>query len=95
MNQIVSGYLDFAERQAERQISMKMIDWAAHLDGILTATGEQLLQNAGSVSHEQAIDKATFEYKKYQAKNLSAAEKDYLEIIKSIEKKIGKEKGNN
>ena len=81
LNQIVSGYLDFAERQAERQISMKMIDWAAHLDGILTATGEQLLQNAGSVSHEQALDKATFEYKKYQAKNLSAAEKDYLEII--------------
>ena len=69
---------------------MKMKDWAAHLDGILTATGEQLLQNAGSISHEQAVDKATIEYKKFRAKNLSVAEKDYLEIIKSIEKKIGK-----
>src|SRR5665648_148101 len=48
LNQIVSGYLDFAERQAEREIPMKMEDWAKHLDGILTATGEQLLQNAGN-----------------------------------------------
>ena len=93
LNQIVSGYLDFAERQAERQITMKMIDWAKHLDGILTATGEHLLQNAGSISHEQAVDKATIEYKKYQAKNLSTVEQDYMGMIKSIEKKIRKKKG--
>ena len=43
MGQLVSGYLDFAERQAERQIPMTMSDWSRHLDGILTATGEKLL----------------------------------------------------
>ena len=59
-----------------------------HLDGILTATGEQLLQNAGNISHEQAVDKAKGEYKKFQAKNLSAAEKDYLNTIKNLQKKV-------
>lgn len=54
MGQLVSGYLDFAERQAEREQPMTMNDWAAYLDKILTMTGEQLLQDAGKVTHEQA-----------------------------------------
>ena len=41
--QIVSGYLDFAERQAEREETMIMNDWAAHLDRILTMSAEKLL----------------------------------------------------
>ncbi len=56
MGQLVSGYLDFAERQAEREIPMTMEDWAKHLDGILTSTGENLLTENGSVSHLQAMD---------------------------------------
>lgn len=56
MGQLVSGYLDFAERQAEREIPMTMEDWAKHLDGILTSTGENLLTGNGSVSHLQAMD---------------------------------------
>ena len=90
MGQIVSGYLDFAERQAERHQPMTMKDWAEHLDKILTATGEDLLQGAGSVSHQKAVSKAKDEYQKYQAKTLSAAEKDYLESLKTIEKQIEK-----
>ncbi len=50
-----------AERQAERQATMTMKDWATHLDHILTMSGEKLLQNSGSISHE----KAAIEYKKY------------------------------
>ncbi len=95
LGQIVSGYLDFAERQAERENPMKMMDWVKHLDSILTATGEQLLLDAGSVSHEQAIEKATEEYQKYQAKTLSPVEVAYLESIKVLEKKVeGKVKNN-
>ncbi len=90
MGQIVSGYLDFAERQAERHQPMTMKDWAEHLDKILTATGEDLLQGAGSVSHQKAVTKAKDEYQKYQAKTLSAVEKDYLESLKTIEKQIEK-----
>lgn len=91
MGQLVSGYLDFAERQAEREIPMTMEDWAKHLDGILTSTGENLLTGNGTVSHLQAMEKAQTEYKKYKAKTLSSVEKDYLESIKLLEQK-GKRK---
>ena len=91
MGQLVSGYLDFAQRQAEREIPMTMEDWAKHLDGILTSTGENLLTGNGTVSHLQAMEKAQTEYKKYKAKTLSSVEKDYLESIKLLEQK-GKQK---
>ena len=87
MRQIVSGYLDFAERQAGRGQPMTMKDWVSHLDRILTMSGEQLLQNAGTVSHQQAIEKATDEYKKYQAKTLSSVERDFLFALKTLPKK--------
>lgn len=93
MRQLVSGYLDFAERQAEREVAMTMSDWAKHLDGILTSTGEQLLIGNGTVSHEQAMKKAETEYKKYKNRTLSDVEHDFLDSIKSLEesnKKYGK-----
>ena len=91
MGQLVSGYLDFAERQAQRRQAMTMQDWAEHLDRILTMSGEQLLTDNGSVSHQQAVDKATDEYRKYKARTLSAVETDYLDAIKMLEEKIIKE----
>ncbi len=66
---------------------MTMKDWAEHLDRILTMSGEQLLQGNGNVSHKQAIDKATAEYKKYKARTLSEVEKDYLDSIRMLEHK--------
>src|SRR5574344_2065536 len=90
MGQLVSGYLDFAERQAEREVPMTMEDWAKHLDGILTSTGENLLTGNGTVSHLQAMGKAQTEYKKYKAKTLSSVEKDYLNSIKMLEQKSKK-----
>ena len=90
MGQLVSGYLDFAERQAEREQVMTMADWARHLDGILTSTGEKLLIGAGSVSHEAAMTKAETEYKKYKNCVLSGVEKDYLQSVKELGKISGK-----
>ncbi|MDO5451453.1 MAG: virulence RhuM family protein [Akkermansia sp.] len=87
MGQIVSGYLDFAERQAERKQAMTMKDWAEHLNRMLTMSGEQLLQDTGRVSHEQAMQKATEEYKKYKARTLSNVEQDYLLCIKDLQNK--------
>ena len=69
---------------------MTMNDWAEHLDRILTMCGEKLLQTAGSISHDKAIEKATNEYKKYQQKTLSEVEKNYLENLKVIEQKTKK-----
>lgn len=90
MGQLVSGYLDFAERQAERERIMTMQDWSDHLDRILTMSGEQLLEGNGSVSHRQAVDKATDEYKKYKAKTLSDVEQDYLNSLQLLQKKTNK-----
>ena len=69
---------------------MTMRNWAEHLDRILTMSGEQLLLGNGSISHKQAVDKATDEYKKYKARTLSTVEEDYLNSIKILEKKTDK-----
>ena len=84
MGQIVSGYLDFAERQAEREIPMTMKDWAEHLDNILTISGEKLLEGNGTISHIEAMDKVDIEYKKYKNNTLSSSEKDYLDTIEKL-----------
>ena len=86
LNQLVSGYLDFAERQAEREVTMKMTDWIKHVDNILLATGEDVLENAGSISRKQMEKRVEEEYKKYSEHTLTPVEKDYLEEIKNIEK---------
>ena len=88
LNQLVSGYLDFAERQAEKEVTMTMKDWIEHVDRILTATGENLLDRNGEISHNQMTNKVEKEYKKYQANTLSKVERDYLEEIKNIEAKV-------
>ena len=88
LNQLVSGYLDFAERQAEREIVMTMQDWIDHVDRILRATGEDVLENAGKVSRSQMEEKVNEEYKKYSQHTLTPVEKDYLAGIRSIENMV-------
>ena len=95
LNTLVSGYFDFAEVQAMKRKPLYMSDYIKQLDNILSATGEKILSGAGSVSHHQAIEKAKAEFKKYQVNTLSPVEKDYLESIKSLQKKIGKEGSKN
>ena len=85
LNQLVSGYLDFAERQAEKEKVMTMQDWIEHVDKILQATGENLLKGNGEISHIQMEKKVEEEYKKYREKTLTQVERDYLEEIKNIE----------
>jgi hypothetical protein len=92
LNNLVSGYFDFAEIQAMKHKPMYMEDYIRQLDNILSSTGEKVLQSAGSISHEQAVEKALAEYRKYQVKTLSPVEQAYLETIKKTEKKIEKSK---
>ena len=74
---------------------MYMEDYIKQLDGILSGTGEQLLSDAGSVSHQQAIDKAEKEYRKYQVKTLSPVEQAYLDTVKQLEKEAKKNSGDD
>ena len=86
LNNLVSGYFDFAEVQAMRHNPMHMSDYIEHLDRVLSTTGEKLLEGAGTVSHKQAMEKAEQEYRKYQVENLSPVEEAYLETIRETEK---------
>ncbi len=86
LNRMVSAYLDIAEINALDRHPMTMQDWTNELDSFLKMTKKDILSNAGSISHEQALKKAHEEYDKYMKKHLTTAEKDYLEILnKEIE----------
>lgn len=84
LNNMVSGYFDFAEIQAMRHVPMYMSDYIHQLDSILSSSGQKLLDHAGSVSHQQAVDRATEEYRKWQANTLSPVEEAYLDTIKTL-----------
>ena len=90
LNNLVSGYFDFAEIQAIRHNPMYMEDYIKQLDMILSSTGGKVLIGAGSVSHNQAIKKAKSEYKKYQVKTISPVEEEYLKSLKQISSEIEK-----
>lgn len=93
LNNLVSGYFDFAEIQAMRHNPMYMNDYIKHLDNILTSTGEKLLTDAGSITHKRAEEKAIAEYRKFQVRNLSPVEQAYMESIKTLTAKTSKKKG--
>ena len=87
LNNLVSGYFDFAEIQAIKHLPMYMADYIQQLDTILMSTGEPLLTGSGSISHNQAMEKAETEYRKFEVKTLSPVEQAYLETIKILKNK--------
>ena len=88
LNNLVSGYFDFAEISAIEHRPMYMEDYVRQLDAILSSGGRALLQGAGSVSHADALEKARAEYRKYQENTLTPVEEAYLESIKAAEKEV-------
>ena len=67
---------------------MYMKDYVEHLDRVLASNGEEVLENAGSISHKQAMEKAEAEYLKYQTNSLSPVEEAYIETIRTIELEV-------
>ena len=90
LNRMVSAFFDLAEIKAKEHTKMAMVDWVSELDKFAENFGKGVLKGAGSVSHQLAIEKATDEYRKYQAKTLSPIEEAYLNNLKVLEKKVGK-----
>ncbi len=86
LNNLVSGYFDFAEIQAMKHRPMYMSDYIQNLDNILSSTGELILNGAGKVSHAMAMSKAESEYRKYELRTLSPVEQAYLDTIKQLNK---------
>lgn len=90
LNNLVSGYFDFAEISAIEHRPMYMSDYISQLDSILTSGNRKSLTDAGKISHDRAMQKAKEEYRKYQQETLTPVEKEYLKSIKGIEKKARK-----
>ena len=84
LNNLVSGYFDLAEINAMEHKPMYMSDYVQQLDSVLSVGNRPLLEGAGSVSHAQAIEKATAEYRKWQINTLSPVEQEYMRTIKAI-----------
>ena len=82
LNNLVSGYFDFAENQALMRKPMTMHDYRVLLDNILSANGAKVLDSPGSVSNQQAREKAIAEYRKYQVRELTPVERAYLDSLK-------------
>lgn len=95
LNNLVAAYFDLAELNAIEEKEMRMADYISELDTILASAGRKVLDGAGTISHNQAHDKAITEYKKYKAKTLSAVEKEYLNTISQLEKKAKKGESKN
>ncbi|MBX3291809.1 MAG: virulence RhuM family protein [Acidobacteria bacterium] len=91
LNRMVTAYLELAELQALNRKPMYMQDWIERLDEFLRMTGNPILDDAGSISHKQAIRKAEAEYKLYKERtknDLSEAEKHFIEHLEKETKKL-------
>ena len=91
LNNLVSGYFDFAEISALEHRPMYMADYVSQLDAILSSGGRKVLADAESVSHTQALHEARGEYRKYQEATLSPVEQAYLETIKQTGEAVKQE----
>ena len=95
LNRMVTAYLELAELQALNRKPMYMKDWIERLDDFVKMTGNNILQHTGTVSHQQALEKANAEYEKYKEKTkneLSQAEKDFVKQIETTAKKLNPKK---
>lgn len=84
LNRIVTAYIEVAEIQAMNKTPMYMSDWITRLDDFLKMTGKEILEHAGKISHQIAMEKAHSEYEKYKEMTkdeLSRVEKDFIDYI--------------
>jgi len=91
LNSVVSAYLEFAEMQARRRIPMYMQEWIETLDGFLKLSRHEILTHAGKISAKTAELKAKEEFNRYKQiiiNDLSKAEKDYIEVLENMEKRL-------
>jgi hypothetical protein len=93
LNRIVTAYLEMAELQAIKRVPMYMKDWVGKLDDFLEMSGNEVLLNAGKISHKEAIDKAYVEFEKYKtitSVNVTKVEMDFVRKIEVMDKKLKK-----
>lgn len=87
LNLLVSHFLDFAEFQALEERPMRMTDWIAALDNQIIALQRKLLEGKGSVSHQEAIEKAEREFNIYRQREMAQLESDFDKMVKRLPKR--------
>lgn len=90
LNLLVSQFLDFAELQALEEHTMAMAQWIAELDRQLQGNRRELLTHKGSISKQQAIEKAEKEFETYRTREMQQLESDFDKAIKAVKEKGGK-----
>lgn len=88
LNNLVSGYFDLAEVAAMKHEPMTMKEHIDRLDKILAVNGDEVLENSGKVSYEEAVERAHTEYRKYQVNTVSPVEREYLESISELTREL-------
>ena len=91
-NLLVEQFLAFAENQARQKKVMYMSDWIKKLNGILTINEKEILEQAGKISHELALQQAELEYEKFRAERLKTEDLKALEELNKEIKQLGKSK---
>lgn len=92
LNRIVVMYLDYAEDMAKQHIPMHMADWENKLNDFLKFYGRKILDNAGSVTAEEAKNKAYAEYQKFNTARIEKQKTDFAELESRVESLQGKNK---
>ena len=85
LNNLVEQYLIFAQGQAMRRIPMYMNDWIEKLHGFLSLNDREILNHAGKISHQLAMERAEKEYDKYNQTQMNTKESDFDKAVKNIE----------
>lgn len=84
LNLLVSQFFDYAELQAMEQHPMTMQEWIDELDRVLSNNRRPLLEGSGSISHQQAREKAEHEYTIYRQREMNQLESDYDRAIRQL-----------
>ena len=84
LNLLTSQFLDYAEFQALEQNPMSMADWIAALDDQILRLRKNILEGAGTVSHEEAIEKAEREFEIYREREMRLLESDFDKVVKRL-----------
>ena len=86
LNLLTSQFLDYAEFQALEQNPMTMADWIAALDDQILRLRKNILEGSGSISHQEAIEKAEREFEIYREREMRMLESDFDKVVKRLKK---------
>ena len=84
LNLLTSQFLDYAEFQALEQNPMTMADWVAALDDQILRLRKNILEGTGTVSHQEAIEKAEREFEIYREREMRMLESDFDKAVKAL-----------